>query len=135
MTTGLLAMAVAATPLAVVVGLLRLVDRLDRRRAAGHARQIELTEAIHREMGAAAAPTVEMRRGGGWRIRMMVPLDRPATVAAILRVTGQVFTVPETAGTLQIILTAAPAVTAVGPALSRRRCPVQSVAPMAAAAR
>ena len=58
MTTTLLMIAVAATPLAVIAALLRLVDRIERRRDACHARQIELTDAIHRALGAAAAPTV-----------------------------------------------------------------------------
>ncbi len=137
MTTAFLAIAVAATPLAVVVGLLRLADRLQRRRDARYARQIELTEAIHREMGAATAPTVERRRGGGWRVRMMVPLDKPAVVAAILGVTDQVFTSSDAEDTLQIVLTAEPATRALaaGPFRAARYRPVQSTAPTMAAVR
>jgi hypothetical protein len=105
MATALLAMTVVAIPLAVVVGLLRLADRLQQSRDACHARQIELTDAIHRAMGAATAPTVERHRGGGWLVRMRVPFDRPATVAELLAVTGRVLGSPDTAGTLAIVLT------------------------------
>ncbi len=138
MTTELLAIAVAATPLVVVVGLLRLMDRLQRRRDARYARQIELTDAIHREMGAVAAPMVERRRGGGWLVRMMVPLDRPAVVAAILRVTDEVFASSDSGGRLQIVLVPRPwsPATAAGPLRSaRQHRPVQSGASMIAAAR
>jgi hypothetical protein len=137
MTTGFLTIAVAATPLAVVVGLLRLADWCQRRRDARYARQIELTDAIHREMGAATAPTVERRRGGGWLVRMTVPLDRPAVVAALVGVTAQVFTSSDTDDTLQIVLTARPAsrALAAGPSRPARHRPVQSTAPTMAAAR
>jgi hypothetical protein len=134
--TTLLAIVVAASPLGVVVGLLRLMDRLQRKRAARYARQIALTDAIHREMGAVAAPTVERRRGGGWLVRMMVPFDRPAMVATILRVTDQVFASSGTRDALQIVLTPAPASpgTVAGASRCARYRPVQSSAPMTAAA-
>ena len=137
MTTGLLAMAVAVTPLVMIAALLRLVDRTQRRRDARHARQIALTDAIHREMGAVAAPTVERRRGGGWVVRMMVPFDRPGVVAAILRVTDQVFGLSGTGDTLQIVLTPRPVspAAAAGPLRPARHRPVQSAPSMIAAAR
>ena len=91
MTSTLLTVAIAATPLLTIAGLLRLMDWIQRRREARYARQIELTDAIHRELGAIAAPTVHRRRGGGWLVHMTVPLHRPAVVAALLRVTDQVF--------------------------------------------
>jgi hypothetical protein len=137
MTMALLAIAVAATPLGLVAGLLRLMGRVQRRRDAGHARQIALTDAIHREMGAAAAPTVERGRGGRWLVRMMVPLDRPAVVAAILQVTEQVFASSDTGDTLQIVLTPRPALpaTVAGPLRSARHRPIQSAASIVAAVR
>lgn len=138
MTTGLVTFAVAAMPLVVIVGLLRLMDRLQRRREARYARQIELTDAIHREMGAVAAPTVERRRGGGWVVSMRVPLDRPAVVAALLRVTDQVFSSPGTRDMLQIVLTSLPAspATVAGPLRTARpRRPLQSGTSVVAAAR
>lgn len=137
MTTGFVTVAVAAIPLVVIAGLLRLMDRLQRRREARYARQIELTDAIHREMGAVAAPTVERRRGGGWVVRMRVPLDRPAVVAALLGVTDQVFSSSGAGDTLQIVLTSLPAspATAAGLLRSARPRPLQSGASIVAAAR
>ncbi len=137
MTTMLLTMTVAATPLLAIAGLLRLMDWIQRGRDARYARQIELTDAIHRELGAAAAPTVERRRGGGWLVRMMVPLDRPAVVAAILRVTDQVFASPDASELLQIVLTPRPASPArvAGASRSARRRQVESAAPVIAAVR
>ena len=137
MTTGFVTVAVAAMPLVVIAGLLRLMDRLQRRREARYARQIELTDAIHREMGAVAAPTVERRRGGGWVVRMRVPLDRPAAVASLLGVTGQVFSSSGARDALQIVLTSLPAspATAAGPLRSARPRPLQSGASIVAAAR
>ena len=86
-----MAIAMTVAPFAVVVGLLRLAEHIGRRREARYARQIELTDAIHRELGAIVAPTVERRSGGGWRVSMMVPLDRPAIVARLLRITDRLF--------------------------------------------
>lgn len=78
-------------PLAVVVGLLRRADRVAQRREVRCARQIALTDAIHRELGVVVAPTVRRRRGGGWLVSITVPLDRPATVARILHITERLF--------------------------------------------
>jgi hypothetical protein len=135
MTTALLAMAVAAAPLAIVGGLLRLTARVQRRREVRCARQIELTDAIHREMGAAAAPVVERTWGGGWLVRMMVPLDSPAVVAAIVGVTSRVFAFSSAQDRLQILLTAQPASRAVVAALRPVRRPAHCTASMTAAAR
>ena len=137
MTTALLAMTMAAIPLVVVIGLLWLADQLRQMREAGLARQIELTDAIHREMGAAAAPTVERRRGGGWLVRMKVPFERPAMVAELLAVTRRVLASPGTEGTLEIVLTGQ----ATSPGAVSRATPgppwhsTRSTAPALAAAR
>lgn len=61
MTTMLVGVGLALTPLLLIGGLLALAEWRDRRRAARYARQIGLTEAIHRELGAAAAPVVPDR--------------------------------------------------------------------------
>jgi hypothetical protein len=133
MTSTLLTVAVAATPLLTIVGLLRLMDWIQRKREARYARQIELTDAIHRELGAIAAPTVHRRRGGGWLVHMTVPLHRPAVVAALLRVTDQVFA---SRAAFEIVLTPAPPSPAsLGASPSARRRPLQSGAPLIAATR
>ena len=91
MTTAVAGIVLAMVPILALIGLLRLADRVGRRREARFARQIELTDAIHRELGAVTAPEVDERRGGGWLIRMSVPFERPDTVATILRITGERF--------------------------------------------
>jgi len=65
------ALAVLVLPVALVA-LLKVVDLVQRRRAAVIVRQIEVTDAIHREFGAIVAPTVRRARGG-WRV--VLPID------------------------------------------------------------
>ena len=109
MMTRLLAIAIAVTPLVGIVGALWLAKRAEARRDARYARQIALTDTIHRELGAVTAPTVTRRRRG-WLVDMMVPLDSPATVAAILSVTERAFAPADDSGAepLQITLRPAP---------------------------
>jgi len=100
----LLGIAVALTPMAVVVILLKIAEGAARRRQDEVARQIELTDEIHRELGAVAAPTVERGSEGAWIVTMRVPLERPGTVAALLRITHRVFS--RAAGApLRVVLT------------------------------
>ena len=78
-------------PFVAVWTLMRLRAAFERRRDAGVTRQIALTDAIHRELGAAAAPVV--RRGwlSGWTVSVPLPLDHEATVGAIVRITTHLF--------------------------------------------
>ncbi|HEV2055887.1 MAG TPA: hypothetical protein VGV06_12040 [Methylomirabilota bacterium] len=105
--TGLLAaLVMVAIPFVAVSALLALVERLQNRRDSERDRQIMLTDAIHWELGAAAAPVVSRRLRGGWRVFMAVPLDRPVEVAALLRVTQRHFSADkEGAESLEIVLT------------------------------
>ena len=91
MTIALLGIVVAVSPFVAIAGLLRLADWIGRRREASFARQIALTDAIHRELGAAAAPTVRRPLRGGWLVTMMVPVDQPRLVAALVRITERTF--------------------------------------------
>ena len=79
---------VLAVPVAGLVALLKVLDFLQRRRAATVARQIEVTDAIHREFGAIVAPTVRRARGG-WRVvlPMDVRLAEAARVVELVAVT------------------------------------------------
>ena len=43
-------------------------------------------DAIHRTLGAVAAPQVERGRGGTWQIVIAVPFDRPALIEQMLAV-------------------------------------------------
>ena len=126
--TGLMAaLVMVAVPFVAVSALVALAEHLQNSRDSERDRQIMLTDAIHWELGAAAAPVVRRRRGGGWRVFMAVPLDRPAEVAAILRVTQHHFSADEQ-GTesLEIVLT--PTRSVVSP------CAVKSLAPVRGAA-
>ena len=72
------AVAVIGIPVVGLLVMLQIADVLQRRRAVVIARQIAVTDAIHREFGAVVAPTVRRtRRGwhprGGWRVTL--PLD------------------------------------------------------------
>jgi len=122
MTALIAALVMVAVPFVAVSALLALAERLQDRRESQRDRQIMLTDAIHWELGAAAAPVVSRRLRGGWRVFIAVPLDRPAEVAAILRVTQRHFSADEE-GTesLEIVLT--PNRSVVSP------CAVKSLAP------
>ena len=63
MMNALLSTAIALTPFLVVIALLRVADSVSARSEASHARQIALTDAIHRELGAVAAPVVSASSG------------------------------------------------------------------------
>jgi len=105
MTVIIAVLVMLAVPFAAVSALLAIVERLQDRRDSQRDRQITLTDAIHWELGAAAAPVVSRRRGG-WRVSMAVPLDRPAEVAALLRVTQSHFAASDKgSGPLEILLT------------------------------
>ena len=104
MTALVAVLLIAAIPFAVVSALLRLVERLQDRRDLQRDQQIMLTDAIHWELGAVAAPVVSRRPGGGWRVSMAVPIDQPAVVAALLRVTERHFAAEKAAERLEIVL-------------------------------
>jgi len=81
---------VALSPFAMIIALLWLAAWRQRRREMALARQIELTDAIHREFGAVAAPTVRPAAGGAWRVSMSVPIDRPETLGELVRIADRV---------------------------------------------
>ncbi len=81
---------VAAVPLialaALLIALLRLMDRVQRARDDVHARQIILTDAIHSRLGAIVAPTVLKRPWGPWQVSIPVPFARPDVVSTVLSI-------------------------------------------------
>ena len=125
-------LAVTALPALGMVLVAHLMDRVRQRRDARYARQIELTDAIHEELGAATAPVVTRRLGGIWVVHMMVPFDRPGLVATILDITDRVFASEAAAGRLRIVLTDASPARAPQPIQPRHLRPA---APAAIAAR
>jgi hypothetical protein len=86
-----IAMVTTLLPVLAVAGLLWLAGRIRERREACIARQIALTDAIHRELGAAAAPEVRRGRSREWIVSLRVPLEREETVGAVTRITHDVF--------------------------------------------
>src|SRR5262245_40455690 len=105
--TTLLGIAIALTPFAAIIALLRVMERREARRAETIERQIVLTNAIHREFGAVTAPTVERRRDH-WLVHMRVPVEQPALVAALVALTEGVFARRDEDG-VRIVLTPATA--------------------------
>jgi hypothetical protein len=85
------AIVIALVPFLVLGGLLWISQEIGRRRSARVARQIMLTDAIHRELGAAAAPEVRRQWRGAWTVVMAVPIESDALVAALVRITQQFF--------------------------------------------
>lgn len=82
---------IALIPFLVVWGLLRIVGAVERRREQSVSRQIALTDAIHRELGAVAAPQVRRSWTGEWVVSMRLALSRESTVGTIARITGELF--------------------------------------------
>jgi hypothetical protein len=82
---------IALLPFLAVWALLDLSRRVQRRREERVARQIALTDAIHRELGAAAAPEVTRSLTGTWTVSMSLPLHREGMVGIITRLTQDVF--------------------------------------------
>ena len=67
---------VMAPPVLVLVALLLAADARQRRRAEVVARQIQVTDAIHREFGAIVAPCVHRTRRG-WRVVLPMEVWHP----------------------------------------------------------
>jgi hypothetical protein len=89
--SGMVEILVLAAPFAALAGLLSLTGRAQARRARYIGRQIALTDAIHRELGAVAAPEVTLGPRGGWVVRMAVPLHHASLVASLARITRDLF--------------------------------------------
>lgn len=84
------ALMAAAVPMVGIIGLLWLSERRRARREVGRHLQITVTDAVHRALGAVAAPLVTRRPGGGWRVQMRVPPGRADLAAALVGVTEDV---------------------------------------------
>jgi hypothetical protein len=94
METLFVVLGITLFPGGALLVLLALAERVERRRAAVIARQIELTDAIHREVGALVAPWVSRRSRRRWRVRIAVPFERPGAVEAVVAVVHRTFTEP-----------------------------------------
>jgi hypothetical protein len=92
MTSTVAGFTIAAIPFLAVAALLWLADLIQRRARVRIARQVALTDAIHGALGAVAAPTLRRRFGRGWRVTIAVPLGRPHTIAAVIRIIDRAWT-------------------------------------------
>ena len=124
-----------AVPALAIVLLIKLSDRIRERRVVRYVWQVKLTDAIHWELGAVAAPTVERRLGGAWIVHMRLPFDRADMVASILSITDRVFASAASSGKLQVVLSRGPSSTMAPAPSSRRPRGVGSSAPLVAPAR
>jgi hypothetical protein len=105
MLTGI-SLLVATMPFAVVFALLAWANDRERRRRETVARQIALTDNVHQQLGAVAAPLVRRRRRG-WQVRIAVPFERPAVGEALLVIVRQTFSRRDRTA-LEIVLTRQP---------------------------
>ena len=85
------AVVIMLTPFLAVWGLLVLARGRERHRETCVARQIALTDAIHRELGAVAAPDVHRTWSGEWVVSVRVVLSREDTVGILARITHELF--------------------------------------------
>src|SRR4029453_11658919 len=86
-----IAIMIALVPFLAVWALLAFSSRVEFARNVRVARQIALTEAIHRELGAVAAPEVQRGWTGRWTVSVPLPLQREGLVGAISRITHDLF--------------------------------------------
>ena len=91
MMTTVLMVLIATSPIWFVVGLLWVAELRAPARARRVALQIQVTDAVHRELGAVAAPEVTVRPGGGWRVRLRLP-GRPALIGPLVQIVERTMT-------------------------------------------
>src|SRR5438067_883205 len=80
----------AASPMVLTVALLAAAERRQRRVQSEVARQIALTDALHRRLGALVAPFVR-RRGGVWQVSVAVPAEDGRIVSAVVTTVDEFF--------------------------------------------
>ncbi|HEY3068491.1 MAG TPA: hypothetical protein VGL09_22080 [Methylomirabilota bacterium] len=73
-----------------LTGLLVLASAIEHARQRRIQRQVRLTDAIHAELGAVAAPVVAKGWRGAWTVSFAAPLDRPSIVGRLLAITERV---------------------------------------------
>jgi hypothetical protein len=83
--------AVAMIPFLAIAALLSFSGRLRQRERVRVARQIAVTDAMHRELGASVAPNVGRDWLGSWTVSVKVPFEQQRTVAAVARIAYDFF--------------------------------------------
>jgi hypothetical protein len=88
--TTLLGILMLAALIGALFAVAALVDRRHARRQDAIARQIAVTDAVHRRLGAVASPLVRRDRHG-WHVAVAVPFEQSAVVAGVLASVDEVF--------------------------------------------
>ena len=84
MLTVALQIALVVVVFALPFVLIAVAGRVQRAHREVVERQIAVTDAIHRELGAVVAPVVRRRRRGTWSVAMAAPLDRSVAVGRVM---------------------------------------------------
>jgi hypothetical protein len=97
---------VVLLPVALIVTLLKIIDRRRAWRLAEVGRQIAVTDAIHAELGAVVAPIVRRRSGNRWRLEIAVPFHNLEMVTRVVESASRAFDVDERAepGRFELVL-------------------------------
>ena len=98
--------AVVLLPASLVAAVLLAVGRIEPARDARIARQVAVTDAIHRELGAVVAPLVKRRFGRDWRVEIAVPFESPAIVGCVVAIAHRAMLRAGERGRLELALTA-----------------------------
>jgi len=93
-----------ALPLLVLIGFLMVADWVHRRRLRVVARQVAVTDAIHREFGAVVAPVVRKQLWGPWIVSMALPPEGWATAGSLAAIAREVVSAGN-GSDIQVVLT------------------------------
>jgi hypothetical protein len=85
-----LGIVILATPFALAIALIALIEHRGARRRADIVRQIRLTDALHARLGALVAPVVR-RRQRRWQVTIAVPVEQPRVVSRVVETVDAVF--------------------------------------------
>ena len=95
-----------ALPASLLAAWLLAVGRMERARDARISRQVAVTDAIHRELGAVVAPFVKRRAGRDWRVEIAVPFESPAIVGRVVAIAQAAMLRAGATGRIEIVLSA-----------------------------
>jgi hypothetical protein len=90
MLTALAVVTVLLVPMLALFGALRFVEARQRARARVIARQVQLTDAIHAELGAVVAPVVDKHAFRPWRVTFPLAQSRAGEVSRLIAITDRV---------------------------------------------
>ena len=88
--------------LGMLAGLLLVAGRVQRARAQRVERQIAVTDAIHRELGAVVAPVVTRQGRHRWTVAVTAPFDRPLALGRMLAIAYDVMASEPSAATPEV---------------------------------